>query len=292
MNKRLLGVSVTALISLSAILSSCGSFSSPKAAEVLPSSSSVISVSSVPSAAPVLADSFFALLEVNKRLYRYQSGTGDFKAIGNKDEDMLTIGFSPDGRKLLFRYFSGPAQEPVMGIYSPDEGLTLDIPVKNQYGEQFMDASWRNNRQFIVEGHVNPSVEGYVLYDAETGQEINYCGGEFFQVLADERTMLFQLTPHVFPEPTANVAVMLPEGNERIRNLYSTDNPDETIIDAKISPDLRQFAIWKHNTAENRSVLAVADYDTASIKAGPFTGYEIPAEVAGNLLFDKTSSWR
>ncbi|GGH31379.1 hypothetical protein [Paenibacillus segetis] len=194
---------------------------------------------------------------------------------------------SSDKSHLLFSY-KNPKEmlnPPVLGVYDLETEQTIDIPITNDYGRQMNSFYWVNDLLILVEGHVNPSVTGYVLYDGITGKEINYCGGKLYQVLSDGKTMLFQLTPHGSgAETRANLAVMTED--HTIKDLFLSDIEDEEIIDAQISDDLSTMATWTHNRSDNTSQLSVAKLNIVNWTLGTSTIYSVDPSFRGKIKYD------
>lgn len=193
---------------------------------------------SVPKQSPQVA-----IMELSHNLYFARTTDGTVHAIGDPARLKGRPVMSPDKRRAAFLYTERNTDgHPVLGIFDPATGQVKDMAITDDYGQQASNLRWTGRRTILVEGHVNPDVTGYVLCNADTGKEVNACGGVLYQVLPDEKSMLIRLTPHVFPPIKANLAIAAVKNKERmLYQLYEVPGTQDQIIDARVSTDMSRI---------------------------------------------------
>ncbi len=182
--------------------------------------------------------------EKDNNAYLYNETNGQIKFLGNnlKSKDLLNI--SPDKRKLAFREYNEgePIYPPHVTIYDTETETTRDIIIDNKNLQQIVDMEWIDDENILITGHINPSASGYAVYNIESGIELIYCVGTMRDVTLSERKMLYSDTPHVFPQPRANLFI---NGNK----IFEVENDNEHIFDGVLSKDGKALAFrsWVEN---------------------------------------------
>lgn len=194
-------------------------------------------------------------------LYLYNENAGSIDVLYDKPIFKKLIGMSPDRNKVAF--LCGTTIENIIGIYNIRKGDFLYIPLENSYCSQFLEAWWHNDNVLVASGHVNPSANGYVCYDTESGRELSYTCGEYKDASDDGRYILFRLTPHfVDNPPLENIS-----SSNGIADLYSVKSSDIKIEDVKLSADGKQLLFVETYGKSGDIVVNLADinHDGTSI---------------------------
>ena len=118
----------------------------------------------------------------------------------------------------------------------------------------------------LVSGHINPSVSGYAVYNIKSKAELISCIGTLRDVTLDKKNILYSNTPHIFPQPKANLYF---NGNK----IFESDNSKEEIYDGVVSKDGKEIAFRSsvedklNSNVEVKAYLNIAEInsDKASI---------------------------
>ncbi len=70
-----------------------------------------------------------------------------------------------------------------------------------------MNLKWIDNENILVTGHINPSVSGYAVYNIKSKVELISCVGTIRDVTINKKNILYSNTPHIFPQPKANLYI-------------------------------------------------------------------------------------
>jgi hypothetical protein len=224
-----------------------------------------------------------AFFNKNKDVYVFDGLTGEIRPFAYGSINEMTKKMSPQGKNVaVYRYRSNEELIPIIEIYSIEAAKVGELVINNEYGRQMSSFSWLNEEIILIEGHVNPSASGYVLYDVRTGQEINYCVGQFYQLLSDEKTMLFQLSPHFTEDQKANLALQL---KDDVVNIYEAEDSEEIIYNAAISKDLTKIAIYSEGSGNERYV-SIGDFNFAEGRIHNLARHSVERDSWGKIVFE------
>jgi|GEM_PF-1683897 len=225
-------------------------------------------------------------------------GSGGLLYIEQSDGERMEIGevgrmkygavLSDDGSKLLYAYEDTMlvGSFPQLGVYHLAEGSEVKLLVENEQGRQMNGFYWGSANTVLVEGHINPSVTGYVLYNDRTGEVITAAGGMLHQVLADEQSLLLQMSPHWQWEGVDTVldlAIATTNG-EPIQLYRKQFELPITIVDIAMSDSMSILAIWLLNE-DGSAQLELATVDPNTWKVESTISHAIPANTTGNIAF-------
>ena len=142
-------------------------------------------------------------------MYIYDEISRQIKSLGDnlKSKDLLEL--SPDKTKIVFMYFNEgkPIYPPHVIIYDIKDGKLTDIVINNKNAQQIVELKWIDNEDILVTGHINPSVSGYTVYNIKSKAELISCVGTIMDVSLDKKNILYSNTPHIFPQPRANLYI-------------------------------------------------------------------------------------
>ncbi|MCX7746731.1 MAG: hypothetical protein N2645_07560 [Clostridia bacterium] len=204
-----------------------------------------------------------AIFTWEKNIYFYKAQNAKMKEIGDAKRPKEFLGMSPEGGKAAYKYISSDNTyvEPEIGIIEGKSGKVKEWPLKNDLMRQMQGFWWINGKTFMVTGHINPSVAGYILYDSDTNEEINACAGLLYSVLPDGKKMMYRENPHVFPQIKANIWIDQ-------KRIFEVENPLDQIEYAKVSRDFKKIAFLEYGFDQEKAYLVLADFDSQKMKMG------------------------
>lgn len=223
----------------------------------------------------------------NDNVYLYDEINEQIKSIGDnsKLKDLLAI--SPDKSKIVFRYFNEEKAiyPPHIIIYDIKSESLTDIVIDNKNVQQIIELKWIDNVNILVTGHINPSVSGYAVYNIKSKIELMSCVGIIRDVTINKKTILYSNTPHIFPQPKANLFL---NGNK----IFEAINDKEEIYDGVISKDGKMIAF--RSSVENvvdSKIEVIAYLNTAEINSdnksiSNLKKISISSDTNGDIKFD------
>ena len=225
--------------------------------------------------------------EKGNNVYLYDVINRKIKALGDnsKLKDLSVI--SPDKTKITFRYFNAgkPIYPPHVIIYDIKTEKLTDIVINNKNLQQIVELKWIDNEDILVTGHINPSVSGYSVYNIKNKAELMSCEGTIRDVSSDKKDILYSNTPHIFPQPKANLYI-------NGKQIFEINNDKEQIYDGVISKDRKMIAFrsWVPGKIDiNGKVSAylnVGEISSARNGINNLKKVVISGEIAGELKFD------
>jgi len=225
--------------------------------------------------------------EKNNNVYIYDEVNKQIKSIGDNSKSKDLSQLSPDKTKIVFRYFDEKkaTYPPHIVIYDiKTEGLT-DIVIKNKNVQQIIELDWIDNENMLVTGHINPSVSGYAVYSIKSKAELMSCVGTIRDVTINNKNILYSSTPHIFPQPRANLYL-------NSNKIFEISNIKEQIFDGIISNDgtILAFRSWVEED-KNLHVKAIAYLNVAKIDSdgksiNNLQKIVIGSDTTGELKFD------
>lgn len=184
--------------------------------------------------------------EKNDNIYLYDEINEQIKSLGDnlKLKDLLNI--SPDKTKLIFREFNEgkPVYPPHITVYDIQTENLTDIVIDNINVQQIVGIKWIDNENILFTGHINPSASGYSVYNVKNRKELMTCVGTIRDVTISEKNILYSDTPHIFPQPRANLYI---NGNK----IFESQNVNEEIFEGVISKDGKVIAFRSSVANEN-----------------------------------------
>jgi hypothetical protein len=194
-----------------------------------------------------------AVFVKDESLFVYNEDKENIKMLYSAPAFQSLIGLSPDKGKIAF--LCSAAGEKAIGIYNIKKGSILYIPLENNYAYQTLDAWWQNDRVIVASGHVNPSANGFVCYEASTGKELSYCCGQLQATASDGRFMLFRLTPHWTDNPPPDNIC----NSQAVQTIYSVNDPKDIIDFVKLSADDKKLLFIETLNKSGKIRLNLAD---------------------------------
>lgn len=227
------------------------------------------------------------VFEKNNNIYLYDEINESIKSLGDnsKSKDLLNI--SPDKTKLVFRYFDEEkaVYPPHIMVYNIKDETLTDIVIDNKNTQQIVELKWIDNDNVLVTGHINPSASGYAVYNIKNGVELISCVGTIRDIAISKKTILYSNTPHIFPQPKANLYI---NGNK----IFETNNDKEEIFDGVLSEDgkILAFRSWIGNekdlNGEVSAYLNVAKINNDGSAITDLKKVRIDSDTAGDIKFD------
>ncbi|MBU3102125.1 MULTISPECIES: hypothetical protein [Clostridium] len=225
--------------------------------------------------------------EKGNNVYLYDEISKQIKSLGDntKSKDLLQL--SPDKTKIVFRYFNEgePIYPPHVIIYDVKAEKLTDIVIKNKDAQQIVELKWIDNENILVTGHINPSVSGYSVYNIKSKAELISCVGTMRDVSLGKKNILYSNTPHIFPQPRANLYV-------NGKQIFEINNDKEQIFDGGISNDGKVIAFRSWVTGEkslngkSSAYLSVAQISSNGNAINNLKRIIISGEIVGELKFD------
>lgn len=227
------------------------------------------------------------VFEKDNNVYLYDEISRKIKSLGDnlKSKDLLEL--SPDKTKIIFRYFNEgkPIYPPHVIIYDIKTGKLTDIAINNKNAQQIVELKWIDNEDILVTGHINPSVSGYTVYNIKSKAQLISCVGTIMDVSLDKKNILYSNTPHIFPQPRANLYI-------NGKQIFESNNDKEQIFDGVISKDKKMIAFrsWvpgeKDIDGKAIAYLNVAKINSDGKAISNLKKIVISGEIAGELKFD------
>lgn len=207
-----------------------------------------------------------AVFEYEDNVYIYDESSGKISIVGDKSINKRIYGLSPDKQKALFEYIS--YTDTSIGILDLKTGIVNDIKLESPLTVQLSYCKWIDNDTILVQGHVNPNVQGYVIYDVSTRTEINSCAGTVCQVLPDGKSFLYRITPHIFPPENDNINI---NSNE----IYRVKNPQDVIYSPSVSYDMTKICFFEYVSTDRKLYFVAADLDKEKRVKGSFKKFHV-----------------
>ena len=229
--------------------------------------------------------------EKGNNLYLYNVINRKIKSLGDSSKLKDLSEISPDKTKIVFRYFNSgePIYPPHVIIYDIKTGKLTDIVINNKNLQQIVELKWIDNEDILVTGHINPSVSGYSVYNIKSKAELMSCEGTIRDVSSDKKDIIYSNTPHIFPQPRANLYI-------NGKQIFEIKNVKEQIYDAVISKDKKMIAFrsWvegeKDINGKAIAYLNVGKIDSERNGISSLNKVIISGEIAGQLKFDGESN--
>ncbi|MGH4138567.1 hypothetical protein [Clostridium sp.] len=225
--------------------------------------------------------------EKNNNVYIYDETKTQIKSIGDKlqGKDLLMI--SPDKTKIVFRYFNSEkaTYPPHVIVYDIKTESLTDIVINNKNLQQIIELKWLDNENVLVTGHINPSVSSYSVYNIKSKQEVISCLGTLRDITINNKNILYSNTPHIFPEPKANLYI---NGNK----IFETIDAKEVIYDAVISKDGKMISFRSYvenqvnSSGEAIGYLSLAKVNSDGKAISNLKKIIISGDTNGEMKFD------
>lgn len=225
--------------------------------------------------------------EKNNNVYLYDEINEQIKSLGenSKSKDLLKL--SPDKTKIVFRYFNQEkaTYPPHIIVYDIKTESLTEIIIDNKNVQQIIELRWVDDDNILVTGHINPSVSGYAVYNIKSKAELISCVGTLRDVTLDKKNILYSNTPHIFPQPKANLYF---NGNK----IFESDNSNEEIYDGVISKDAKTIAFRSsvedklNSNVEVKAYINIADINSDRASISNFKKISISSDTSGEMKFD------
>ncbi len=225
--------------------------------------------------------------EKNNNIYLYDEINEQIKSIGDNSKSKDLLNLSPDKTKIVFRYFDEKKAiyPPHIIIYDIKDQKLTDLVIDNKNTQQIIELKWIDNENILVTGHINPSASGYAVYNIKSKVELISCVGTIRDVIINKKIILYSNTPHIFPQPKANLYI---NGNK----IFETNNDKEEIFDGMLSKDGKMLAFrsWVANEKDlNGKVSAylnIAKINDDGKTISDLKKINISSDTTGNIKFD------
>jgi len=225
--------------------------------------------------------------EKDNNVYLYDEISRQIKSLGDNSKSKDLLELSPDKTKIVFRYFNEgkPIYPPHVIIYNIKAGKLTDIVINNKNAQQIVELKWIDNEDILVTGHINPSVSGYTVYNTKSKAELISCVGTIRDVSLDKKNILYSNTPHIFPQPRANLYI-------NGKQIFESNNDKEQIFDGVISKDRKMIAFrsWvageKDINGKDSAYLNIGKINSDGKAISNLKKTVISGEIAGELKFD------
>ncbi|MBU3177000.1 hypothetical protein KPL47_11545 [Clostridium estertheticum] len=225
--------------------------------------------------------------EKGNNVYLYDETSKQIKSLGDitKSKDLLQL--SPDKTKIVFRYFNEgePIYPPHVIIYDIKAEKLTDIVISNKNVQQIVELKWIDNEDILVTGHINPSVSGYSVYNIKSKAELVSCVGTMRDVNLGKKNILYSNTPHIFPQPRANLYI-------NGKQIFEINNDKEQILDGVISNDGKVIAFRSSVTGEkslngkSSAYINIGQISSNGNAINDLKRIVISGDIAGKLKFD------
>ena len=225
--------------------------------------------------------------EKDNNVYLYDEISKQIKSLGDNSKSKDLLELSPDKTRIVFRYFNEgkPIYPPHVIIYDIKAGKLTDIVINNKNVQQIVELKWIDNEDILVAGHINPSVSGYTVYNIKSKAELISCVGTIRDVSLDKKNILYSNTPHIFPQPRANLYI-------NGKQIFESNNDKEQIFDGVISKDKKiiAFRSWvageKDLNSKASAYLNVAKINSNGEIISDLKKIVISGDIAGELKID------
>ena len=229
--------------------------------------------------------------EKNNNVYLYDEINEQIKFLGDNSKSKDLLRLSPDKTKIAFRYFNEEKAiyPPQIIIYDIKTESLTEIVIDNKNTQQIIELKWIDNKNILVTGHINPSASGYAVYNIKSGLELLACVGTIRDVNINKKSILYSNTPHIFPQPKANLYI---NGNE----IFQTNNDKEEIFDGVLSKDGKMLAFrsWVSNekdlNAEVSAYLNLAKINSDGKTISDLKKISISSDTTGDIKFDNKNN--
>jgi hypothetical protein len=229
--------------------------------------------------------------EKNNNIYLYDEINGQIKSLGDNSKSKELMSLSPDETKIVFRYFDeGKAiYPPHLNVYDIQTANLKDIVVDDKNTQQITELKWIDNENILVTGHINPSASGYAVYNTKNSIELMSCVGTIRDININKKYMLYSNTPHIFPQPKANLHI---NGNK----IFEVNNDKEQIFDGVVSKDGKMIAFrsWVPNEKdlndEEIGYLNVAKVNSDGKGISDLKKISISSNTTGDIKFDDNNN--
>lgn len=220
-----------------------------------------------------------------------EQADGERKEIGEAGRKKHGALLSDDSSKLLYAYEDAmlSGSFPQLGVYHLTDNSEVKLFVENEHGRQMNAFYWGSANTVLVEGHINPSVTGYVLYNDRTGEVISAAGGMLHQVLADEQSLLMQMSPHWQWESTETdleLAIATADGQQFQLYREQFEQPI-TVVDIAMSDSMSTLAIWLLDGTDGTAQLLLVTVDPQTWKVSSTSKHAVPTTTTGNIEFNE-----
>jgi hypothetical protein len=225
--------------------------------------------------------------EKNNNIYLYDEMNKEIKSLGDNSKSKELLSLSPDKTKIVFRYFDEEKAiyPPYLIVYDIPTTKLKDIVIDNKNTQQITELKWIDNENILVTGHINPSASGYAVYSIKTRLELISCLGTIRDVNINKKNILYSNTPHIFPQPKANLYI---NGNK----IFEANNDKEQIFDGGLSKDGKMlvFRSWvpseKDLNGEAIAYLNIAKINSDGKGISDLKKISISSNTTGDIKFD------
>ena len=237
---------------------------------------------------PIINDKITKIaFEKNNNVYLYDETNGQIKSPGDSLKSKDLLGLSPDKTKIVFRSFDEvkAIYPPHVMVYDIKTQKLSDIVIEDDNVQQIIELKWIDNENILVTGHIDPSSSGYGVYNIKSKLEIMSCVGTVIDVTINDNNILYSNTPHIFPQPKANLYL---NGNK----IFEVNDIKEQIFDGVISKDGKMLAFrsWvgedKETGDKASAFLNVAKINSNGKTISEMKKITISSDTSGNLKFD------
>lgn len=225
--------------------------------------------------------------EKNNNVYLYDEVNKEIKSLGDSSKSKDLLNLSPDKTKIVFRYFNEEKAiyPPHIIVYDIKTERLTDLVINNKNTQQIIELKWIDNENILITGHINPSSSGYAVYNIKSGEELISCVGTLRSVTMSGKKVLYSKTPHIFPQPKANLYI---NGDK----IFESDNDKEEIFDGVLSKDGKMLAFrsWVTNEkdldSEVSAYLNVAKINGDGKSISDLKKISISSDTTGDIKFD------
>ena len=225
--------------------------------------------------------------EKNNNVYIYDEIKEKIKSLGDNSKSKDLLKLSPDKTKIVFRYFNEkiPIYPSHVIVYNIKTEKLTDIVIENKNIQQIIELKWIDNENILVTGHINPSASSYEVYNIKSRAELMSCEGIIRDVTINKKNILYSNTPHIFPQPKANLYI---NGNE----VFESNNDKEEIFDGVLSKDGKILAFRSYMTNEKElntgksAYLNVAKINSDGKSISDLKKISINTDTTGDMKFD------
>lgn len=229
--------------------------------------------------------------EKNNNVYLYDETNGQIKSPGDNSKSKDLLRLSPDKTKIAFRSFDEveAVYPPHIIIYDIKTQKLSDIAIKDNDIQQIIDLKWIDNENILVTEHIDPSSSSYGVYNIKSKVEIMSCQGTIIDVTVNNKNILYSNTPHIFPQPKANIYL---NGNK----IFELNDIKEQIFDGVISKDGKMLAFrsWVGDGKETNdkaiAYLNIAEISSDKKATSEMKKITISGDTTGNLKFDNENN--
>ncbi|MBU3091302.1 hypothetical protein K2F40_14450 [Clostridium sp. CM028] len=225
--------------------------------------------------------------EKNNNVYLYDEINEQIKSLGDNSNSKDLLQLSPDKTKIVFRSFNEEKEinPPHIIVYDIKTEKSTEIDINNKDVQQIIELKWIDNENILITGHINPSASGYAIYNIKNKLELISCVGTIRDIIINKKSILYSVTPHIFPKPRANLYI---NGNK----IFESIEDKEEIYDGVISKDGKMLAFrsWltdsKNSNGEVSAYINVAKINNDGKSISDLKKTSINSDITGDLKFD------